>query len=63
MTEGQFIWSDGKKSTYRPWRDDQPDNAGEDGEDCVDFLWDATQVGWNDESCDRKLPFICKVRP
>ncbi len=50
-------WSDQRVSTYRNWKQGQPDNVG-GKQNCT-----ATDLGnaglWSDEDCSRELVFIC----
>ncbi|XP_030838855.1 alpha-N-acetylgalactosamine-specific lectin-like [Strongylocentrotus purpuratus] len=65
-SSGPFIWSDGSGLNFVRWVSGQPSNGG-NNEDCV-HLWrrnagDDILQSWNDLSCERDLPFICKVAP
>ena len=44
------------QATFSNWYEDEPNNAGEEGEDCVE----TTNFNkWNDLSCDETRMFIC----
>ena len=44
------------QATFTNWYEDEPNNAGEEGEDCVE----TTNFNkWNDLSCDETRMFIC----
>ena len=45
----------GGAATYLPWAQGEPNNLN-DHEDCVELIGDA----FNDDDCDRDLPFLCE---
>ncbi|XP_043911150.1 C-type mannose receptor 2 [Protopterus annectens] len=53
-----FEWSDGSHVSFTHWHPYEPNNFGNNQEDCV-TLW-GTDGGWNDGPCNQTLPFICK---
>jgi len=56
IKEGEWKWSDGTPFGYTNWWYNGPNNDGE--EDCVSLMMGKT---WNDQPCDRKNKFICKI--
>ena len=56
LVEGEWQWSDGTAFGYTKWWHAEPNNDG--GEDCVSLRIGET---WNDQPCDRKNKFICKI--
>uniref|UniRef100_A0A9L0IBW7 C-type lectin domain-containing protein n=1 Tax=Equus asinus TaxID=9793 RepID=A0A9L0IBW7_EQUAS len=64
--EGQFEWTDGSSHDYSYWDGSQPDDgvyAEPEEEDCVQIWYRPTSAprSWNDNSCGRKFPFVCKI--
>ncbi|XP_036376755.1 C-type lectin domain family 19 member A [Megalops cyprinoides] len=64
--EGTLEWTDGSSYEYSYWDGNQPD----DGihripaeEDCVEiwFRQSSALRSWNDNSCDKAFPFVCKI--
>ncbi|XP_033115546.1 C-type mannose receptor 2-like [Anneissia japonica] len=59
-TKGKFEWIDGSSLSFTNWAPGEPNEAGS-GEDCVSLVSRYSRVGmWNDLSCDRHQPYICK---
>ncbi|KAF7670458.1 hypothetical protein LDENG_00124850 [Lucifuga dentata] len=61
ITEGVYEWSDGSPfiEYLSYWNEGQPDNWN-DNEDCGQVL--GSHYGrWNDENCDVKRKYICKL--
>ncbi|XP_038601859.1 C-type lectin domain family 4 member K-like [Tachyglossus aculeatus] len=63
--EGQWRWTDGTvyrdSENQRFWRKGEPNNLG-NAENCV-HIWGKAEKSWNDASCNRNYPFICKWVP
>ncbi|XP_072326972.1 lectin-like [Scyliorhinus torazame] len=55
-TEGIHVWIDDSPTDFAKWYPGEPNNEG--NEDCVQII-DKKTIGWNDESCRLKYPFIC----
>ncbi|XP_030646726.1 C-type lectin domain family 19 member A [Chanos chanos] len=64
--EGTLEWTDGSAYEYSYWDGNQPD----DGihripveEDCVEMWYRQNSAlrSWNDNSCDKAFPFVCKI--
>ncbi|XP_065653612.1 uncharacterized protein LOC136080636 [Hydra vulgaris] len=51
-----FAWSDDAISQFTSWRQDEPNNAYNKNEACVEATFD----GWNDETCENAFRYICK---
>ncbi|XP_061828168.1 galactose-specific lectin nattectin-like [Nerophis lumbriciformis] len=56
VEEGNFLWVDGSKSSFRNFRSDQPDDFGT-AEDCVEIH--RVEERWNDDGCGDLNPYIC----
>jgi len=63
--EGIFVHIDGSEPGYVAWREGEPNNSGEEGEDCVEFSTPGTgaAVLFNDVRCSIELGFVCEARP
>ncbi|KAM4631955.1 C-type lectin domain family 19 member A [Discoglossus pictus] len=64
--EGEFEWTDGTQHDYNYWDGNQPDdgtNTVQEDEDCVQiwFRYHSALRSWNDNSCHRPFPFVCKI--
>ncbi|XP_040491201.1 C-type lectin domain family 19 member A [Ursus maritimus] len=64
--EGQFEWTDGSSYDYSYWDGSQPDDgvhADPEEEDCVQIWYRPTSAlrSWNDNTCNHKFPFVCKI--
>ncbi|XP_008825157.1 C-type lectin domain family 19 member A [Nannospalax galili] len=63
--EGQFERTNGSPSDYSYWGRSQPDDGiHTDTEGDYVQMWyrpPSTLRSWNDNSCSRKLPFVCKI--
>ena len=58
-----FFWSStGEQFTFTNWVDKEPNNGGSK-EHCVHIYGSIRSYRWNDELCDKKLGFICDVKP
>ena len=66
MQDSTFHWVDGSRLTYTNWMPNEPNDAGDSGEDFVEMIWWADHVGnthdpgqWNDLPDDRNLAYMC----
>ncbi|XP_025938775.1 synaptotagmin-17 [Apteryx rowi] len=64
--EGHFEWTDGSSYDYNYWDGNQPDDgihAMPAEEDCVQIWYRHSSAlrSWNDNSCGREFPFVCKI--
>ncbi|XP_039630080.1 C-type lectin domain family 19 member A [Polypterus senegalus] len=64
--EGVFEWTDGTPYAYSYWDGNQPDDEIHSipgKEDCVEiwFRQSSALRSWNDNSCDKTFPFVCKM--
>eukprot|EP00079_Xenopus_tropicalis_P008818 XP_002932255.1 PREDICTED: C-type lectin domain family 19 member A [Xenopus tropicalis] len=64
--EGEFEWTDGTPNDYSYWDGNQPDdatNSSPEDEDCVQmwYRYYSALRSWNDNSCNRGFPFVCKI--
>ena len=59
-TEDLFHWPNGGQVTYERWSEGQPDNA-HGYQNCVQMKVD--DGTWDDESCGKRLPFLCEKKP
>ncbi|XP_062444638.1 C-type lectin domain family 19 member A isoform X2 [Rhea pennata] len=64
--EGHFEWTDGSSYDYNYWDGNQPDDgihAMPAEEDCVQIWYRHSSAlrSWNDNSCGRQFPFVCKI--
>ncbi|XP_071824781.1 macrophage mannose receptor 1-like isoform X2 [Apostichopus japonicus] len=53
-----FEWVDASEVLFTNWNDNEPNNFGTSGEDCVEIEGGG---GWNDERCSASFPSICKM--
>ncbi|MGH0131417.1 UNVERIFIED_CONTAM: hypothetical protein FKN15_046470, partial [Acipenser sinensis] len=53
-----FEWSDGTQVLFTYWHPFEPNNFGNNREDCV-TIW-GPEGRWNDSPCNMTLPSICK---
>nr|XP_006816218.1 PREDICTED: uncharacterized protein LOC102809517 [Saccoglossus kowalevskii] len=61
--ENQFEWFDGTPFVFTNWGPGEPNNAGEEGEDCVHLIDQEDKLGeWNDQVCTDLMGYICKKR-
>ena len=56
-TEGTWQYATGGNLDYTNWHNGEPNNGGENGEDCG-RTWTTT---WNDGSCSNTQPSICEM--
>jgi len=58
QSEGNWVWSrDNSTVDYKNWYHTEPNNAGKDGEDCMEIKSSGT---WNDNACFKNRTFICE---
>ncbi|XP_041926605.1 uncharacterized protein LOC121690239 [Alosa sapidissima] len=55
-------WSDGNNSSYRYWKDNEPNNYGNREENCGN-TWMPFNGKWNDFPCSSQRPFFCYIEP
>ncbi|KAM9115157.1 CD209 antigen-like protein C [Pangshura tecta] len=56
-TEGEWRWVDGSPLSIRFWASGEPNNVGQQGEDCGSFRSDGK---WNDATCSLTEHWICE---
>ncbi|XP_042610745.1 C-type lectin Cal-like [Cyprinus carpio] len=64
--EGTMEWTDGSPYEYSYWDGNQPDDGIHripQEEDCVEIWYRQNSAlrSWNDNSCDKAFPFVCKI--
>uniref|UniRef100_A0AAZ3PD51 C-type lectin domain-containing protein n=1 Tax=Oncorhynchus tshawytscha TaxID=74940 RepID=A0AAZ3PD51_ONCTS len=64
--EGTLEWTDGSNYGYSYWDGNQPDDGIHripEEEDCVEIWYRQNSAlrSWNDNSCDKAFPFVCKI--
>ncbi|XP_035259739.1 C-type lectin domain family 19 member A [Anguilla anguilla] len=64
--EGTLEWTDGSPFQYSYWDGNQPDDGihrMSTEEDCVEiwFRHSSALRSWNDNSCEKTFPFVCKI--
>ncbi|KAF7243018.1 C-type lectin domain family 19 member A [Varanus komodoensis] len=64
--ESSFEWTDGSPYDYTYWDGNQPDDgihSRPEDEDCVQiwYRYSSALRSWNDNSCNREFPFVCKI--
>ncbi|XP_026580115.1 C-type lectin domain family 19 member A-like [Pseudonaja textilis] len=64
--ESNFEWTDGSPYDYNYWDGNQPDDGIHtipEDEDCVQiwYRYSSALRSWNDNSCNREFPFVCKI--
>ena len=57
-TEGVFRWVDGTLPGWTAWNTGEPNDWGDDGEDCTELLGNGL---WNDLSCGGERRFVCEA--
>lgn len=58
VTEGKFKWADGSQyQSGQRWHNEPGTTRRED---CVEVYVTKESLKWNDNSCEKKLPSICK---
>ncbi|XP_062839529.1 regenerating islet-derived protein 4 isoform X1 [Anolis carolinensis] len=54
-------WTDGQHMDHSQWSPEEPNNFENRGEFCAE-IWKSSEFKkWNDETCDVKNSFICKL--
>lgn len=62
-TEGKFVFASNDQDVpYEYWYQNEPNNAGDGGEDCVNLNYRHDIDKWNDINCSRKILSICEKR-
>ncbi|XP_076852286.1 C-type lectin domain family 19 member A [Brachyhypopomus gauderio] len=64
--EGSLEWTDGSPYEYSYWDGNQPDDGIHrmaEQEDCVEVWYRPSSAlrSWNDNSCNKAFPFVCKI--
>ena len=57
--EGNFTWTDGSAVAYKDWRKGEPN--GQRRENCGHYFKTVKEQKWNDEPCNRRKRYICKI--
>lgn len=57
--EMTWIWITGEPMIYENWRDGEPNNAGDNGEDCM-IIEGELGGTWDDRPCDRQYAYFCE---
>jgi len=57
LDEGTFSWVDGTALSYENFRNNQPNNGG-NNQHCT---WIRPDGGWDDVICKRPLPYVCQM--
>jgi hypothetical protein len=60
VIEGTFVWVNLALVVYDNWRDGEPNNGGDNGEDCGVIEGDTAANEWDDRSCLSLYPSICE---
>jgi hypothetical protein len=60
LVEGTFVWVNLTPVVYDNWRDGEPNNGGDGGEDCAVIEGDTAANEWDDRSCLTLHPAICE---
>jgi len=60
ITDKPFLWTDGSEVEYIDWGAGEPNNMG-GSQHCVGVVRNAEVYSWDDETCSRTFPFVCKV--
>jgi len=59
--EGSFTWISGEPNNYTHWDGGEPNNGGNNGEDCAVIMTvNGRQTEWDDRDCGSTRPFICQ---
>lgn len=62
--EDSFAWVTGEPFVFDHWREGEPNDGGEDGEDCAVFEGDNNVAGegclWDDRDCGGARPYLCE---
>ena len=62
--EGKFSYASDSNGTEIPWSnfaDNEPNNKGKKGEDCVQLRGNSLEGKWNDANCDDNSESICEA--
>lgn len=61
--EGVWVWLDGAAMPYVNWDEGEPNDGGEDGEDCgVVMTAEGRESYWDDRPCDDERRYVCESR-
>jgi hypothetical protein len=64
VTEDQFLWVSGETFAFEHWREGEPNNGGENGENCAAVEGDNNIAGegclWDDRPCGGGRPYLCE---
>lgn len=60
LQEGTFSWVNLAPVVYDNWRDGEPNDGGNGGEDCAVIEGDTAANEWDDRSCASLYPSICE---
>jgi hypothetical protein len=55
--EGVYRWADNSQSDYTNYKANEPNDWGDDGEDCTSFNKESE---WNDSHCSKEFAFMCQ---
>ncbi|XP_072020262.1 macrophage mannose receptor 1-like [Amphiura filiformis] len=55
--QNSFDWTDDSVVDFTSWNANEPNNFGDNGEDCVEMF---SNGAWNDQVCDDLVPSVCK---
>lgn len=66
VTEDQFLWVSGETFAFEHWRTGEPNNGGDNGENCAVVEGDNNIAGegclWDDRPCGGDRPYLCERR-
>nr|XP_006121317.1 C-type lectin BfL-2-like [Pelodiscus sinensis] len=57
-----WLWTDGSRFRYRTWMAGEPNND-RSREYCVEMYASTGYKKWNDVTCEREAPYLCKYQP
>ncbi|HKE16897.1 MAG TPA: C-type lectin domain-containing protein [Kofleriaceae bacterium] len=64
FSENSFVWVTGEPFAFDHWRQGEPNNGGDDGEDCAVIEGDNNIPGegclWDDRACPTPSPYLCE---
>lgn len=59
-TEGSWVWEDGTELQSSFWTKGEP-NDFDSNEDCAHLNANGRKLGFNDNNCEKDLPYICEA--